>query len=177
MTFLFYHLLTQEGDFHKEANWNIAKNLVGKALTGAKSIAKTEWNSMDRFGKAMTALPVVTTVPGMANKLDDQGRSRAERLTGLAGNIGGGLVGSGLGTRAGGAIQKALGNSKIGKGIGTVATIGAQVAGGMGGMMAGEQGAAAPFKLLRKQPIEPTYNTSPQQSAPQQQFPLQSIPR
>ena len=123
--------------------FNAAKTLLGKAFTGTKNLAKQEWNSMGRFGKAMTLAPAAMQVPGLANKYDEQGRSRAERMTSIGGNIIGGLAGASLGSNLGNKLNTATNNmGRIGKGIGSTGKLLGSVAGGIGGTILGERGFA-----------------------------------
>jgi hypothetical protein len=172
MTFLFYHYL--EGH---EKTANVAKQLISGAVSGASKMMKRDWNQMGRgswgrFNQATTVLPAALTLPTLANKYDEQGRSRGERATGVAGNIAGGLMGNQLGMRGGNMLSKALGGGKVGKGLG----IATSVLGGMAGSMAGESIASTPFKMLKKPSQPPGYGLNTDNTpTPQSTYPSNSL--
>lgn len=169
MNFLFYHFLTKDR-LEKEASYfNATKSLLGKAFSSGKTFARNEWDSMGNLGKAMTVLPAAMQVPGLANKYDNQGRSRMERMTTLGGNIIGGLAGGGIGTSLGNKLTKATSNmGSIGKGLGSTGKLVSQVVGGLGGSIVGERAAGAPFKLFKSQQPQPQYALNPTQNPPQE---------
>lgn len=121
---------------------------AGKALQGAKNLMSNSWKGMSGLDKTLTVgMPAAMTLPTMFDKQDQEGRSRAERLTTTGGNIAGGLLGGGLGMKASSAISKAI-PGKVGKGLGFLAS----AAGMMGGSMAGEKITSAPFNTFRPKP-------------------------
>jgi hypothetical protein len=174
MTFLFYHYLEKTAE---EKTANVANKLVSGVISGAGKMLKNDWRQMGqqswgRFNQAMTVLPAALTVPGLANKYDDQGRSRAERLTSLGGNIAGGMIGNQMGNRMGSSIAKNLGGGKIGRGLGFAASM----AGGMGGSIAGETIASSPFKALSKPAPQPQYGLNANNPPnPQSSYPSNSL--
>lgn len=125
------------------------------------------WEEFSSLGGATKALPVggksmMLLGTGMmareALRRQDptgQERSRTERMTGLAGNTVGGLLGSTLAMRA--APKSFL----------------APMLGGIAGGMVGERVTAAPFKALRQhrmaqqqQQMQPQYYQQPEQGVP-----------
>lgn len=121
---------------------------AGKAFQGAKNLMSNSWKGMSGIDKTLAVgLPAATTLPTMFDKQDDQGRSRAERLTTTGGNIAGGLLGQGIGGSIGKSITKAIPGS-IGRGLSTVSSI----AGAMGGSMLGEKATSAPLNVLKPKP-------------------------
>ena len=122
----------------------ITGNLARTAYGGAKNLLKDSWKGLSGVDKTLTiGLPLATTVPGMFNKKDSQGASRAERITSLTGNVAGGTVGTHLGNQLAKKITTKLPGT-TGKILGTAAS----VIGGVGGSLAGESVAKAPFKAL-----------------------------
>mgnify|MGYP003403894951 FL=1 len=122
----------------------ITGNLARTAYGGAKNLLKDSWKGLSGVDKTLTiGLPLATTVPGMFNKKDSQGASRAERITSLTGNIAGGTVGTHLGNQLAKKITTKLPGT-AGKMLGTAASI----VGGIGGSMLGDSAGKAPFKAL-----------------------------
>ena len=161
--------------FVKEAGaMNILSKIspfASKAYTGAKALMKNEYRNMSGFDKAMTFAPAALALPGMFNKKDQEGRSRAQRISGIAGNVGGGLLGGALGSRASSAITNKM-PGRIGKGLGFAAsTIGL-----MGGSIVGEKVTEAPFKMLKPNK-QPQYALQQQSVPPQSQFPMEAQPK
>lgn len=116
------------------------------------------WEEASSLGGMTRALPVGTKSMMLLGtglmarealrKEDPAGlqRSRAERVSGLAGNTIGGLVGSTL-------LARKMPGSAI-----------ASLAGGIGGSMIGEKLTAAPFAAFRRPPAQPPqYPQQPQQ--------------
>lgn len=172
MTLLFYHYLMSQ-----EKTANVAKQLISGAVSGASKMMKRDWNQMGRgswgrFNQATTVLPAALTLPTLANKYDQQGRSRAERVTGVAGNISGGLIGNQLGMKGGNILSKALGGGKIGRGLGFATSM----LGGMAGSVAGESIATSPFKMLKKPTQQPGYGLNTENTpTPQSTYPSNSL--
>ena len=105
-------------------------------------------------------------LPGALSSEDPmgEGRSRAERLGGLAGNTVGGLAGGTLGTSLAKKFTSAVGPRAgiAGKVLGALPTIGG-VLGGFAGMSGGETLGGLPFRPFR--------------STPQPQQPVQPMPQ
>jgi hypothetical protein len=141
---------------------------ASKALTGAKGLAKQEWRDMGTFGRVLTGVSAASTAAGMMDKTDSQGKGRTERLLGGVGNIAGGLVGGGLGTRA----AKMMGNSRMGRVGGFVA----QGLGGLAGSYAGEKALSAPFKSRMKPPQQPSYALEQAANPNQNLYPAAQTP-
>jgi len=172
MTLLFYHYLMSQ-----EKTANVAKQLISGAISGASKMMKRDWNQMGRgswgrFNQGMTVLPAALTLPTMAKQYDDQGKSRGERLTGLGGNIAGGLIGNQLGMKGGNMLSKALGGGKVGRGLGFATSM----LGGMAGSVAGETVASSPFKMLKKPNNQPGYGLNTDNApTPQSTYPSNSL--
>lgn len=127
----------------------IAGGLARSAMGGAKNLLKQNWNSMGTFDKALTVgLPLATTGATMFNKKDQMGRSRAERLATMGGNIAGGMMGMQLGNN----LTKGLGSGRL---AGAAKFLGS-TAGAIGGSVLGERVTAAPFNTFKKAPSQPT---------------------
>jgi len=78
----------------------VTGNLARTAFGGAKNLLKDSWKGLSGIDKTLTVgLPLATTVPSLFNKKDQVGNSRANRLSSTAGNIIGGIGGTGLGNQ------------------------------------------------------------------------------
>jgi len=126
---------------------------IGAPGSKARAIGEARYKAMGRGGKALENvmslggltkhLPVGTKslmlagtaamVPGALKKDDPQGRSRAERVAGLAGSTVGGLLGVGA----------MLNSGRFGAGM-------SNLAGGVGGSMLGERLFTAPWRHRRE---------------------------
>ena len=148
----------------------VTGNLARTAFGGAKNLLKDSWKGLSGIDKTLTVgLPLATTVPSLFNKKDQVGNSRANRLSSTAGNIIGGIGGTGLGNQLAKKVTTKL-PGFAGKALG----LGASVAGGLTGSLLGEAAAKTPFKAFNSSPTQ-SYNTQPSTSAPQMSMPGQTV--
>ena len=148
----------------------ITGNLARTAYGGAKNLLKDSWKGLSGVDKTLTVgLPLATTVPGLFNKKDQMGQSRANRIAGTTGNVVGGVVGTGLGNQ----LAKKI-TTKLPGFAGKTLGLGASIAGGLSGSLLGEAAAKTPFKAFNKIPTQ-SYNTQPSTSAPQMSMPGQTV--
>lgn len=146
--------------------------MLASAGRGIKELAHAGWhgvgaNKTPWWGKALTAVGPAMELPGALAKEDasGKGRSRAERLTGVAGRAGAGLL-------LGGAVSKAT--APLNPYVASGASLGANLLYGHHAQQAGESIATAPWALARKlkgsnppaRPDESWRNQSPVQSPP-----------
>ncbi len=148
----------------------ITGNLARTAIGSGKNLLKDSWKGLSGMDKTLTVgLPLATTLPGMFNKQDQMGNSRAERLSATAGNVTGGVVGTHLGNQ----LAKKITTKMPGR-LGGVLGFASSVAGGIGGSMLGEGVGKTPFKAFKPTPT-PSYGLQGSQTQSQMQAPQQAI--
>lgn len=135
----------------------------GRVITPGMSRGAKMWEEASSLGGATKALPIgAKSMMALSTGLmarealrpqdsTGQNRSRTERMTGLAGNTIGGLLGSTVGNR----LLPGLVGSAVG---------------GIVGAGLGEKAVTAPFRALRN------HRMATQQQAPAQQVPQQTVP-
>lgn len=83
---------------------------AGGVKNFVRESASRGWNTGGGLGKALVGLGVGYSLPGALSEEDPsgQGRSRLERVGEMAGNVGGGIIGSGMGENIGNMITRKL---------------------------------------------------------------------
>ncbi len=138
-----------------------------KAMSVGKSFMSNAWKMTPSEKLMNVGLPAAMTAPSLFDKQDQEGKSRADRVSGLAGNVVGGIAGNHAGNLASKAITSKL-PGKIGKGIGFAASM----AGSMIGSGVGQSAGELPFKNFRAKPAQTMAGQSYARQAPSS--PLQS---
>ena len=160
------HWPQKEDEIEKQAFINpisaikpITGNLARTAYGGAKNLLKDSWKGLSGIDKTLTVgLPLATTLPGLFNKKDQMGQSRANRIAGLGGNLSGGIIGGHLGNQ----LSKKI-TTKIPGITGKLLGGATSLAGSVGGSLTGEAVAKTPFSFGGTK-------------TPQQNYALQSSP-